>query len=455
MAKPSSTPANLPSAVGSGDHEEQRSVGAAAIGGVDRNQATTAEPGPSWPRRSGWLSLGFGRWGDTLGLASSAQQTGRTMLRSLGSSPPLRRVARSVRRVARQIVHRPRPIEGWPPGLTFETLDTVCREHGRGGVKGCVHLHLSGWKGRGAYRLVLNTEAGTSWPLIFKDECYRPEFIAALEGLPVSPGPPEAMLYRIRNTALSRFLPELIWFREVVSGCHFQYLLEDLAETYAILRPQSPDHIQATRALLQLHKALRETFALKDPDGLICYDRQYSERLLDYAAGNLADYVARTADRAVVALLDRWREVASMHQRDEFYEDDLRVPIHGDYSNSNIHVHREDDGQLKVVDWEWAGVGLPHADLAALVKSECREDHSALLQVFLENDRRLDPEQHQRLFHWCQLERRLLDAAFLAKQQLVSARRVSWLQGEIGCAAGDVLAAVKRLAAASHNRAAA
>jgi thiamine kinase-like enzyme len=101
--------------------------------------------------------------------------------------------------------------------------------------------------------------------------------------------------------------------------------------------------------------------------------------------------------------------------------------------------------QLKVVDWEWAGVGLPHADLAALVKSVRREAHPALLQVFAEKDRGLEAEQHWRLFHWCQLERRLLNATFLAKQQLISARRMSWLQAEIPRAAGDVLAAAEWL----------
>jgi aminoglycoside phosphotransferase (APT) family kinase protein len=184
------------------------------------------------------------------------------------------------------------------------------------------------------------------------------------------------------------------------------------------------------------------------------YDRRYSERLLDYALGNLAEYGARTADGAVAALSGRWRGIASVHQRDEFYDDDLRVPIHGDYNSSNIHAHREDANQLKVVDWEWAGVGLPHADLAALVKSVRREDHPVLLQAFVEGDPRLAPEQHRRLFRWCQLERRLLDAAFLAKQQLVSARRVSWLQEEIRRSAGDVLAAAAWLDAAAHARAA-
>jgi len=374
------------------------------------------------------------------------------MLRVLVRFPPLRRAARYVRaRIRRARVER---VEGLPTTLAFATLDALCREHGRGGLKRCAHVHLSGWKARGTYRLELDTEAGTSWRLIFKDECYRPELIAALEGLPVSPGPPEAILYRNRNTVLSAFLPQVFWFREVEPGRHFQYLLEDLAPTHALLRPDTGDHIKATRGLLHIHKALREAFAAEYPDGLIRYDRRYSERLLDYALGNLAEYGARTADDAVAALSGRWREMASVHQRDEFYGDDLRVPIHGDYNSSNIHAHREDDNQLKVVDWEWAGVGLPHADLAALVKSVRREDHPVLLQAFAEGDPRLPPEQHRRLFRWCQLERRLLDAAFLAKQQLVSARRVSWLQEEIRRSAGDVLAAVAWLDAASHARAA-
>jgi Phosphotransferase enzyme family len=375
---------------------------------------------------------------------------GETRLRVLVRFPPLRRAARYVRaRIRRERVER---LEGPPAGLAFATLDALCREHGRGGLKRCAHVHLSGWKPRGTYRLELDTNAGPSWRLIFKDECYRPELIAALEGLPACPGPPEAILYRSQNTVLSAFLPQLFWFREVEPGRHFQYLLEDLAPTHALLRPETVDHIKATRGLLHLHKALKEAFAGRYPDGLIRYDRRYSERLLDYALGNLAEYAGRTAEGAVAGLSGRWREVASVHQRDEFYDHDLPVPIHGDYNFSNIHAHREQANQLKVVDWEWAGVGLPHADLAALVKSVRREDQPRLLQVFLEEDRRLDPEQHRRLFHWCQLERRLLDAAFLARQQLASARRVSWLQAEIRRAASDVLTAVEWLDAATHAR---
>jgi hypothetical protein len=372
------------------------------------------------------------------------------MLRALLGFPLLRRSARYVLgRYRRERVER---IEGLPMALDFEILDAVCREQGRGALKRCAHLHLSSWKSRGTYRLELCTEAGTSWRLIFKDECYQPELIPALEGLPVSPGPPEAVLYRQRNAVLSPFLPQLHWFSEVEPGRHFQYLLEDLAQTHAILPPDEVAPLKrATRGLLQIHQALRETLAAKAPDGLLRYDRRYSERLLDYALRNLTDYAARTGDGAVAAVTGRWHELVAAHQRDEFYDDELRVPIHGDYNTSNIHAHRDDGSRLKVVDWEWAGVGLPHADLAALIKYVRPQDQPVLLQVFLEEDRRLDLEQHRRLFHWCLLERRLLDGAFLARQQLVSARRVWWLQPEIRRSACDVLATVEWLGASPRT----
>jgi thiamine kinase-like enzyme len=359
-----------------------------------------------------------------------------------------------VRRVRdRSWRERGKRVDGLPPGIDFETLNALCREHGRGDLKRCEHEHLSGWKARGTYRLALHTEAG-KWRLIFKDECYRPELIPALEGLPVSPGPPEMAVYRARSTALSPFLPQLFWSRELEPGRHFQYLLEDLAETHATSRPETlDDHVTATRVLLQLHKALREAFATKSLDGLLRYDRRYSERLLDYAEANLADYVSHTGDDTVAALSDQWRQVASVHEQDEFYDDGLRAPIHGDYNRSNIHFDPADDHKPKVVDWEWAGVGLPHADLAALAKSVRPEDHATLLQVFLEADRRLDTQQHWRLFHWCRLERRLLDTAFLARQQMASSRSVPWLQAEIRRSATDVLAAVARLRAAQAQTA--
>jgi Ser/Thr protein kinase RdoA (MazF antagonist) len=372
-------------------------------------------------------------------------------LQALIRSPPLRRAARSVRRAARYIRDRTRRCEGLPGGLDFEILDALCREDGRGGLKRCVHLHLSGWKPRGAYRLELLTEAGASWRLIFKDECYwsARKLIPMLEGLPAAPGPPEAIVYRMQQPFLGPFLPQLFWFREIEPGRHFQYLLEDLSGTHAELRPGTLHHVKA-RGLVQIHQALRKTFAHGHPDALIRYDRRYSERLLEYAGSTLADYVALTADCTVQALLDRWHDVTSVHRRDEFHDDDLRAPIHGDFVMRNLLAQRNDESRLKVLDWEWAGIGLPHADLAALAMSLPREDRPALVQAFVEEDRRLDAEQHRRLFYWGQLQRCLLDAARLAAKQLTSRRHVRWLRPATKRSTAAVLAAVECLSAGQN-----
>jgi Ser/Thr protein kinase RdoA (MazF antagonist) len=367
-------------------------------------------------------------------------------LQALVRSPPLRRAARSVRRAARYIRERTGRCQGLPSGLDFETLDALCREHGRGGLKRCAHLRLSGWKPRGAYRLELLTESGASWRLIFKDECYwsARKLIPMLEGLPAYPGPPEAIVYRMQRPFLAPFLPQLFWFREIEPGRHFQYLLEDLSGTHTELRPGTLHHVKA-HGLVQIHQALRKTFTHGHPDALIRYDRRYSERLLEYAGSTLAAYVALTADGTVKTLLDRWHDVTSMHQRDEFHDDDLRAPIHGDFVMRNLLAHRGDESQLKVLDWEWAGIGLPHADLAALAMSLPREDRPALLQAFVDEDRRLDAEQHRRLFHWGQLQRCLLDAARLAGKQLASRRHVRWLRPATRRSTTAALAAIECL----------
>src|SRR5690606_4148062 len=230
---------------------------------------------------------------------------------------------------------------------------------------------------------------------------------------------------------------------EIEPGRHFQYLLEDLAETCAELRPGAL-HV-AAHGLVRMHEALQQTFAQDPPDALIRYDVRYSERLLECAAGNLAAYRALTGDGTVGTLLRRWGEVISLHHRDEFHEDGPRSPIHGDFVMRNLLASRQDDPQLKVLDWEWAGIGLPHADLAALAMSLPREHRAGLVQAYVAEDRRLEAEQHRRLFHWCRLQRALLDATRLARKQLASSRRLFWEQLAIRPSATVALDAIERL----------
>lgn len=360
----------------------------------------------------------------------------------------LPRVRRAAGYIRRRFWDRDlRPTQGLPPGLEIETVDALCRQRGIGKLRQCTHVHLSGWKTLGTYRLEILTDSGAKWSLIFKNECYRPELIPAIEGLPVLPGPPEALIYKAGTTVLSSFLPKLIWFHELEPRQHFQYMLEDLAKSHVRLkmRQERTDYIPIVHALIEIHKQLNHAFDGRIPDGFIHYDRNYSENLLKYALNSLSKYKSRTGDGTVEALLNRWQDIESVHQRDEFYDNTQHHLIHGDFNGSNIYVDRANEAQVKVVDWEWAGVGVPHADLVTLLKSKSTDEQLTLLEVFINEDKRLDLEQHRRIFYWCFLERRLLDAAYLANHEMLSRRRVFWMPRAIRLSAKDVMTAVESL----------
>jgi thiamine kinase-like enzyme len=361
-----------------------------------------------------------------------------------------RRLSRLVR-LARQQIRRPRPVEGLPSGVPFETLDPLCREHLGARLRSSSYLHLSSWKPRGSYRLELTTDTGTRWHLIFKDERYSIKDIPALRTLPISPGPPEFAIYQMRQKALSRFLPDLYWSREVERGHHFQYIMEDLGNDFERITTERRDLTLAVEVLLQLQAAMREALSHGGHRYLAVYDRQYSEDLLDYVLRNLEEYRAGRESSAIDALCRNWQRVVDVHQRDEFYRHGLAAPIHGDYDHSNVLVHTHDRTRVRVVDWEWAGIGVPHADLASLLKRVSPDDERAALAIFACGYSRLTAEEHLRLFRWCQLERRLLDAGFIARQQMLSTRRLPRLDDFVRAAAADVLRTLGLLEAAPRR----
>ena len=166
---------------------------------------------------------------------------------------------------------------------------------------------------------------------------------------------------------------------------------------------------------------------------------------------NLEEYRAGRESPAIDVLCRNWQRVVDVHQRDEFYRHGLAAPIHGDYDHSNVLVHRQDRSRVRVVDWEWAGIGVPHADLAALLKRVSPDDERAALAIFARGYGRLSAEEHLRLFRGCQLEGRLLDAGFIARQQTMAPRQTSRWDDFVQDAAGDVLRTIGLLEAAPRR----
>ncbi|MEQ9619028.1 MAG: aminoglycoside phosphotransferase family protein [Deltaproteobacteria bacterium] len=310
-------------------------------------------------------------------------------------------------------------IKGTPEGLGFDELDELCKSGVGNPLQSVSYCALSGWKKSGAFRLLLQTEAGDKWSIIYKNALYRQDIIPALNSFPINPGPPEYRIYSRAEGGITKYLPKIYMCREVISGLHYKYLMEDLNKHYRPARNKK-DILYIASELAELYDKIGECNYSLSENLFIIYDRDLSSRLKTYIIEGLERYTGATKTSAVSTLCDNWEGISSLY--DEKYEySGLNTIIHGDSNLANILVHKQNDGTIKFIDWEWAGIGLPHQDLASLLKRARPEVEEAALEIFSKNDRSLSAGEHQRLYEVCQLERGLIDCAFLANQVAGSA----------------------------------
>lgn len=342
-------------------------------------------------------------------------------------------------------------LPGLPEGIDHGTIDKLCREHQGWPLKRASYAQLSGWKVSGAFRLFLTGPNGEVWRLIYKDAAYTPEQIPALRGLPLVPGLPEWLIYSVPAKALASYLPRVYLCLEVVSQRQYRYVLEDLGGRYQRLTrykgPAKRDGIlHAASRLCSLHRALGDWAANIDPTQLLQFDGGFSAVLLPYARTNLESYLTHTADSSVSEVIGRWPEIAAAHDQGDWLQSQPLGTIHGDYHTGHIYLHQEVPDRIKLIDWEWTGFGRSHADLASLLKRAGPEIELQALMAFSQQDTSLSLDEHRQLYEWCQLERGLLDAAFLARQQMESRRQAAWIPRYIERSVARVLRAQEFLA---------
>jgi hypothetical protein len=346
-------------------------------------------------------------------------------------------------------------IEGLPLGMTPDLLDEVCLRYFNVRPQSFSSQHLSGWKPSGAYRLRIRTQHGSDIHLILKESYYTTDHIPALEKLPVRPGPPEYMIYSQPVGALASYLPNIYLAQELVPGTHYRFLMEDLAQEYH--RVYDTDEIFRASAMIpSLHQALNEWANETNPQKMVHYGKGASQALEEYARDNLEKYSEYSKDSSIKAVLSCWPKISSAYLSPEFLELQPARPIHGDTNYSNVHIHNRDPLRFKLVDWEWAGYGFPHADLASLLKGVPEEMEKRALQMFIGSSKNPNPclspgltlKDNQRIYHWCQLERSLLDAAFLTNQHLNSSYTTFFsLPETINRSLRQILSAYKKLGA--------
>ncbi len=318
-------------------------------------------------------------------------------------------------------------IQGLPAGIDQAEVEAVCADHFGEKVCSISHIHLSGWKSAGAYRLFIQTESSRQVNLVYKNSIYQREDIPALAGLPIQPGPAEYTVLSQAVGPLAPYLPQVFLAEELTPGLHYRYIMEDLFQDYHIVSDVE-EIMNSARLLAELQQALLEWAIEVDTRGMLTYGRECSLEIQEYARKNLEIYAQRSNEPILKQVLSNWALVTQLHLDPEFFALPAQYPIHGDSNYTNIHLHRQNPRKFKLVDWEWAGFGNPFADLASLMKGVPPEfERKAFKEFTLPNGKPnpslvpdLSPQESWRYYQWCQLERGLLDASFLAVQHINS-----------------------------------
>jgi hypothetical protein len=309
-------------------------------------------------------------------------------------------------------------LTGIPDGITFDTLNQLCLKHQDQPLTRASYAHISGWKSSGAFLLWLHLHNGAEWRVVYKNAVYTPDDIPAVIGLPVRPGPPEYTVYSQGSNGLADYLPAVYLSEEVTPGKHYHYVMEDISANYRPLTYKSAQIMDVAANLSSLHEIMKKWAHSIEEHHLLRFGETFSMGLVEYARTNLERYARVVASPMVLKVNQEWMPVIDAYLRHRVFAQRTLGPVHGDFSPANIYLSREEPSRLKILDWEWAGVGVPHADLAALLKRADPKIEQRALARYVEHDRTLSPDQHRQVYEWCQLERGLLDAAYLAKQYL-------------------------------------
>ena len=304
---------------------------------------------------------------------------------------------------------------GLPESLPRETIESLCKEHFGGTPRSFRQQHLSGWKSSGAYRIFAELEAGKEVSLIYKIAIYNTEDIPALSGLPVQPGPAEFTILSHADGPLAQYLPTVYLAEAVEPGRLYRYIMEDLGIHYH--RAVDEERPKAAALFPAFHDAMLCWDVLQD-SGLIHYGRDFSTALQVYALPRFEQYAAaHNDDLAIRELLNNWSAIARIHLDEAFFQVGPHSLIHGDPNYSNVYLHKENTQKMKLVDWEWAGYGTPYADLVSFLKGAPSHLERLTVDQMAAHLNQPAAEAH-RLFAWCQMERGILDAAFLSVQAL-------------------------------------
>ncbi len=282
-------------------------------------------------------------------------------------------------------------------------------------MEGVFHTAINGYKTNSVFVVYVEGRGSDRASFVFKDVNLADEAYPAIKGFPGDVGLPESSLYASANEEIRSFMPSLYALEEIAPDTHFHYYLQDLSADYRTGFDEADD-LRATDSILAVSSALTSWMANGYHVNLIQYDRTFPEAFLEYSKDALTRFFERTGDQSTNVLLGSWGHIAEAYQENTPSSADAAV--HGDFRRGNVFHHRRDPSVVKLVDWEFAGHGWIHNDLASTLKLSSWNAIEEVLGRISGRDQSRSFEEHKRLFLRCRLERGLLDASLVANQRL-------------------------------------
>jgi len=298
--------------------------------------------------------------------------------------------------------------KGLPGNIDQRLINKVCKHHFQSEVHSTKFQKLSGWKRTGTYRLFITLRNNQRKQLIYRHCSYNYDDFPALKGYPVTLGPVEFVIGNVNNESINDFLPTTLWSNHDKDDV-YRYITEDLTTRNYKARMALGESI--VFHLLSLNQALNNSNL--DKNLFPKYDMAYSQNLIGYISA-LWDHSWETkynlSYQKLKSISDVYLEIASQERRTGL--------IHGDFNESNI-LFKYKNGRyiLKVVDWEWAGIGTIHSDLAAYFRSANHPHLNASLNELAKLQPWETYEYHYKWMYWAFLDRAFLDLSYMIAQR--------------------------------------
>ncbi len=297
---------------------------------------------------------------------------------------------------------------GLPGNFDDSIVKKICYDHFQSEVISIKFQKLSGWKKTGTYRLFITLKNTQRKQLIYRHCGYNYDDFPALKGYPIKLGPVEFVIGNVTNQSINDFLPTTLWSNHDKNDV-YRYLIEDLSISGYKTKSALDESI--VHYLISLNQALNNSDL--DKNIFPKYDENYSQNLIAY----ISALWEKSWGEKYNLPYQKFRKISEVYLEIASHEKRSNL-IHGDFNGSNI-LFKNKDGRnlLKIVDWEWAGLGIIHSDLAAYYKNA----NNPYLNASLNELAKLQPlesyEYHYKWMYWALIDRAFLDMSYMIAQR--------------------------------------